>query len=79
MKTSEEEEKSVMEEDHLMMDGNIRASFYLYVSMSVHWPQGVTPAFLLMRERGRQRWMLPRSGGEPEEVQWKIKPRKHER
>lgn len=79
MRASEEEEKSVMEEDHLMMNGNIRASFYLDVSMSVHRPQGVTPAFLLMRERGRQRWMLLRSGGEPEEVERKIKPKKHER
>lgn len=41
---------------------NDGASSYLYVSVSVHRPQGVTPAFLLMRGRGRQRWMLPGGG-----------------
>lgn len=47
-----EEEKSDTEEDHWKLtDGS--SEIYLYVSVSVHRPQGATPAFLL-RERKTQ-------------------------
>lgn len=44
----------------MLMDSTFPVS-YLYVSMSVHWPQGIAPSFLLMRQRWRPRQM--RLGG----------------
>lgn len=48
---------------------------YLYVSMSVHRPQGVTPAFLLMRERERERWLVKWRGRRDSREENKVEER----